>query len=125
MTLGFWLGAAHPDGAQRASEWGVLLSVLVLGALTAIPKAYVPAMAWTAALLFGVCHGHAHGAELPGHLSPWAFSAGFLLATAGFHLMGAIVGSLCQHQPRPARNFAVVGATVGLAGIVLVVKTGL
>lgn len=127
MAGGFSAGLAHPtEGARQASEWGILLSVLLLGVLTSIPKEHVPRLASLAATaLFGFAHGHAHGTELPGQTSPWAFSAGFLLASAGFHVMGAIVGLLCEQHRKPARNFAAVGAFVGLTGAVLAARAGL
>jgi urease accessory protein len=120
MTLGFVLGLSGAV-ASPVTEWGILSSVLVLGVLIAHPSRR-SLWACLAALLFGACHGHAHGAELPAQASAWAFSAGFLIASAGFHAMGAIVGTLCRLQERQARNFGAIGAAMAAGAFALAVK---
>lgn len=87
----------------------ILASSILIGAAVAL--ALRPALAATLPLvaLFGVMHGHAHGAEAPsGGLALYA--AGFALATAGLHLAGIALGRL---GPRATRA---LGAATAMAG---------
>jgi urease accessory protein len=73
-------------------ELGIALSVLALGA--AIAFAWKPAE-WIALALiavFAVCHGHAHGVELPSATDPASYAVGFVVATGLIHVTGIGVG---------------------------------
>nr|WP_250888988.1 HupE/UreJ family protein [Mesorhizobium sp. dw_380] len=73
-------------------ETGIALSIITLG--LAIACAWRPAE-WIALLLiavFAVCHGYAHGAELPNAADPADFAIGFVVATGMIHLLGIGVG---------------------------------
>ena len=77
--------------ALPVAEWGIALSVVVLGlAVALLPRvSMLPAALLVG--LFAVCHGHAHVAELGGHaLVP--YTAGFLLSTAGLHALAIAAG---------------------------------
>jgi urease accessory protein len=79
-------------------EIGIALSILALG--MAIALAWRPAE-WIALILIGffaLCHGHAHGAELPLSADPADYAIGFVLATGMIHLFGIGVG-LALHKP--------------------------
>jgi urease accessory protein len=78
-----WLPAVEP---------AIAASALALGAALAF-KARPPT--WIACLLIGmfaVCHGHAHGTELPAASNPYAYVPGFMLASALLHLVGVAAG---------------------------------
>jgi urease accessory protein len=73
---------------------------------------------WLAAVIvgiFAIFHGHAHGTELPGAVSPLAYSLGFVVATGLLHLCGIAFGYLIRW---PAGRIAVRcgGALVALGG---------
>jgi len=73
-------------------EIGIAISILALG--MAIALAWRPAE-WVALVLiafFALCHGHAHGAELPLAADPADYAIGFVLATGMIHLFGIGVG---------------------------------
>ena len=79
-------------------EIGIALSILALG--LAIAFAWRPAE-WVALILiafFALCHGHAHGAELPLSADPADYAIGFVLATGMIHLSGIGVG-LALNKP--------------------------
>lgn len=101
-------------------EIGIALSILALG--LAIAFAWHPAE-WIALCLiavFAICHGYAHGAELPSAADPADYIIGFVLATGLIHVFGIGVG-LALNKPlggRPARG---LGVLIGLGGVYFLV----
>jgi urease accessory protein len=94
-------------------EFGVALSVLVLGGCIALS---LRAPVWAASLVvavFAVFHGYAHGKELPSAADPVSFSVGFVLATGLLHVSGICLGTL-NHRPQG------VVATRSLGGVIAV-----
>ncbi|MGJ0489787.1 HupE/UreJ family protein [Methylobacter sp.] len=73
-------------------EQGILMSVLVLGTL--IAGAFEMPLALSAGMVgvFALCHGYAHGAEMPSVTDAVSYSLGFVLATALLHAAGLVVG---------------------------------
>lgn len=113
MAVGAALGFA--GASMPYAEAGIGASVLVLGALlTFLVRLPVAAGALLVAL-FAVCHGHAHGGELPQAALPLAYAAGFLLTTGGLHVAGIFIGRALGEQ----RSLALraIGATMGLTGV--------
>lgn len=73
-------------------ELGIALSVVVLGlAIAAAWRAPRP-VALLIIAVFAICHGHAHGTELPEAANAAAYAAGFVLATGALHLAGIVFG---------------------------------
>ena len=103
-----------------AIEIGIALSIMALG--LAIAVAWRPAE-WTALVMiayFALCHGYAHGAELPLSADPADYAVGFVLATGMIHLFGIGVG-LGLNKPMHGRLSRVLGALIGLVGIYFLV----
>ena len=101
-------------------EIGIALSILALG--LAIALAWHPAE-WAALTLiayFAVCHGYAHGAELPLAADPADYAIGFVLATGMIHLFGIGVG-LALNKPAGGRLARALGALIGVGGIYFLV----
>ena len=114
MTFGAALGVFGVP--VPAVEAGIASSAIVLGLL--IMLAARPPL-WVAAIIVGVFaifHGHAHGAELPDAVNPFAFASGFVLATGLLHLAGIGFGMLVRW---PAGRMAVRagGALISVAGL--------
>jgi urease accessory protein len=110
------LGAASSGGVVLpALELSIAATVLLLGGLAAYaPRLNARMQPQMAVLTVGACafvHGLAHGNELTGMAS----GAGFILASAGLMLLGAIPG---EHLRRP------LAAAIGAAGIWLVALAG-
>ncbi|PWW01731.1 urease accessory protein [Hoeflea marina] len=79
-----------------AVETGIALSGVILGLAVAFA---VRAPLWIAGILvavFAVFHGHAHGTELPEAANPFAYAAGFVIATGLLHLAGIGFGLLVR-----------------------------
>jgi urease accessory protein len=99
-------------------EWGITGSVLVLGVLIAA-VARLPL--WASVTLvgaFALCHGQAHGTEMPSAASPLGYALGFLLATAALHLAGIGLGFIIQKLAQP-RALRACGGAVAVCGLVL------
>lgn len=110
-------GAAGISGVPLpGAEHLIIASVLVLG--VAIALAVQGAADWLIAALVvaGVAHGHAHGAEAPTSAHPFAYVAGFVLATGSLHLAGVGVGMTIRNR-RTAR--VGIGAATVAAGALL------
>lgn len=76
------------------TEVGIALSGIVLGAAVLF-KMRPPN--WVAAVIVGVfaiCHGYAHGAEMPGAANAFSFAIGFVVATGLLHMCGIALGFL-------------------------------
>lgn len=108
--------------ALPGAELGVAVSVVVLGALLALGDRTHVVLALVAAGMFGLYHGYAHGREMPRVSAPALYALGFLVSTAGLHVMGALTGELCLCRPRGAARLRVAGALVGIAGALFVAR---
>jgi urease accessory protein len=103
-----------------AIEIGIALSILALGG--AIMLAWRPGE-WIALILiayFALCHGYAHGVELPLATDPADYAIGFVLATGMIHLFGIGVGT-ALNKPMQGRLSRALGAVIGIGGIYFLV----
>jgi len=80
-------------------EAGILASIIVLGLMVAaalrVPMlASVPLVA-----VFGLLHGHAHGAELAAGQGAAGYAIGFLIATTALHASGVIIAIRARSGP--------------------------
>ncbi len=99
-------------------EFGIAGSVAMLGLLVA---GAVTLPAWAGASLisgFAAMHGLAHGNELPGGVSPFAYGAGFLLATALLHVAGLLIATAAG-KGMHHRAVRFIGAAMTAAGAYL------
>lgn len=102
-------------------EQGIMLSIVVLGAVVAFGFVAPVSLAAILVGLFAVFHGYAHGAEMPETASGLAYGAGFLAATALLHALGIGIGALFAHLAK-ARGLDLarwVGSAASLTGIAL------
>lgn len=104
-------------------ESGIAISVIVLGAAL-LANRHVPegvAMAFVG--LFAVFHGHAHGAELgtvDSALDVVAYVLGFMVATAGLHVVGALLGYIALRSSGGAMLLRLSGGLIAMAGVYLI-----
>lgn len=82
LTLSSWTGIAP------VAEHGIVASLFLLGA--ALGMAWRPGLGWAVILtsLAGLCHGYAHGSEMPAGAMPLLFLAGMIAATGLLHAVG-------------------------------------
>jgi urease accessory protein len=100
-------------------EIGIALSVVALGAALAVGKKYPLVAAALIVGLFGLTHGHAHGAEMPAMVAPALYGCGLFAATAGLHLAGLGLGLVFLHWQRDRYILRVAGAAISLAGLLI------
>jgi urease accessory protein len=114
MAVGGFLGLIGVP--LPGTEIGIALSGVLLGA--AVLLAWRPPLFGAAALvgLFGLYHGHAHGAELPPGQNALLYSLGFILATGFLHLAGITIG-LIHRWAWGERMLRVAGGGVAACGM--------
>lgn len=100
-------------------EFGIALSVVILGMLVATGTRMVLGLGMAVVALFAVFHGYAHGAELPAGASIATYMAGFTLSTAALHGFGVGLVMLLTRVAQ-GRSIRFVGAATAVAGAAIV-----
>ena len=119
MLLG---GAPGMAGTQFSlAETGIAVSVLMLGVfIAAAVRLPLPASVLIVGL-FALCHGYAHGAEMPVSASALGYAGGFALATALLHLAG--IGVVISIEKIASAKFVrFAGGAIVLCGVLLWVR---
>lgn len=105
-------------------EYGITFSVLILGIAILFGKAIPEWAAMIAVAIFALFHGNAHGAELPTITNTIslvvAYVLGFLIATAGLHVVGALIGVIANRSDYGTTIMRVGGLTIALIGVFLI-----
>lgn len=94
---------------QAFIEHGILASIIMLGVALGItwrPSLLIASLCVGAA---GLCHGFAHGSEMPVGMIPALFLAGMVASTALLHTLGVILGLSFRRD-----SFPVVCRAAGL-----------
>jgi urease accessory protein len=125
MALG---GLAGIFGLQLPFvEYGIAFSVIVLGIALLARRRAPEAVAMLFVGFFAMFHGHAHGAEIPkatgGSMFILAYVLGFLTATAGLHVIGAILGYIALRTERGANVLRVSGIVIAALGVFILINT--
>lgn len=101
-------------------EQGILLSVIVLGALVLFAKRLPTAVCMAIAGGFALFHGAAHGMEMPLNADGLQYALGFALATTGLHVVGLGFGQWMTRISTPLVT-RMGGFVIAAAGLVLTV----
>ncbi|MGO4450131.1 HupE/UreJ family protein [Phyllobacterium sp. TAF24] len=106
-------------------EFGIALSVIVLGAAVAFEVQAPVAIAAGLVGLFAVFHGHAHGAEMPESAGGLAYAGGFMAATALLHIAGIGIGFAVGKIGQRVGSSVVrlIGGLAALAGVGILTGT--
>ncbi|MDV6347536.1 HupE/UreJ family protein [Nitrosomonas sp. Is35] len=78
------------------AEHGIMLSLVMLGALLVWRKHLPLSVSLLLIGLFALSHGYAHGSEMPPSISLPSYAGGFMLATMLLHLCGIGLALLCK-----------------------------
>lgn len=97
-------------------EFGIAGSAIALGAMVLFAVRPPLWMAGVLVGIFAIFHGYAHGAELPASADPISYSAGFVLATGGLHLVGIFIGNINRWQSG-AYVLRATGAIISAIGV--------
>jgi urease accessory protein len=112
MAFGGFLGLVGVP--LPGAEIAIALSAVCLGACVAAElRAPLPVAAVLVGL-FGLYHGHAHGAELPPGQNALLYSLGFVTATGLLHAAGIAIG--LTHRWRWGRRLLRAAGAAVLAG---------
>jgi urease accessory protein len=114
MTIGGFAGMADPG--LPYVEIGIALSVLVLGLAIACRWRPIEIVPLFLIAMFALCHGYAHGVELPSAADPAAYAAGFVLATGLIHVCGIGVG-LALGKPLHGWLARGIGGLIAAGGV--------
>lgn len=119
MALGGALGVAGVT--IPAVEFGIALSVVVLGAAVAFRLKVPVVLAMLLVGVFAVFHGHAHGTEMPETAAGVAYGVGFMLATALLHGAGIGLGYIAAKLADAKGALVVrgVGGAMSVFGLVI------
>jgi urease accessory protein len=100
-------------------EHGIALSVVMAGLVLAYVARRLPYSEFLLAVLAGLWHGNAHGAEMPAAASFIGFGAALLAGTATAVLGGMGLAALCSCSRRAQPMERWIGAGVTIAGTCL------
>lgn len=120
MLLGGIIGFSHI--IMQFAEEGIAVSVLLLGLAIVFERRTSIILAVIGVGLFGICHGYAHGYEMPGMTNKYFYVIGFLITTACLHLLGAIGGLLMLENKHGSIYLRLCGVFASLVGIFLTLK---
>jgi urease accessory protein len=109
-----WAGVGYP-----AVETVIVASVVVFGVLVLVARRDQPRAMTLASLgaiaVFASAHGHAHASEAAGVI--WHYLAGFLIATAGLHLVGIALARQIAGSTHARLIQSGIGAGIAGAGL--------
>lgn len=115
MLLGGVTGGYFPD--IPFIEYGIVLSVIILGLVITIGKNILQLIAMASVALFGLFHGYAHGTEMPDMADPMLYGAGFVCGTIGLHLLGVTLAVGADKIPRGGEIIRFTGAAMSATGV--------
>jgi urease accessory protein len=126
MAVGGGLGVAGLE--MPITEYAIAASVAVLGMALLARRRIPEFLAMASVGLFALFHGFAHGKEIPRFVDDVMFTSsymiGFLVATAGLHVVGALVGYIALRSTAGAVALRLVGLAVAAVGFGLLVGAG-
>jgi urease accessory protein len=96
-------------------EQGIATSVLLLGLLIVMAVRLPLVFSIPLVAIFAICHGQAHGVEMPVDASGIAYAVGFMIATALLHCAGIGLGIAMQRYT-PVAVLRASGAAIAVAG---------
>jgi urease accessory protein len=124
MAVGALLGIAGV--ALPFVEYGITFSVLILGIAIFFGDSIPEGAALIVVAIFALFHGNAHGTEIPAITNTIgllvAYILGFLIATAGLHVVGALLGILVGRLDRGQMLMRLGGLVIAFLGVLLILN---
>lgn len=115
MAIGGALGLI--DVGLIAIEIGIALSVVVLGFTIAKNSSFYQIAIYAFVAMFAIFHGYAHGLEIPELATSWSYIAGFMIGTAGLHILGVVIGHFAKKVKDGEVLLRYTGAVVAGMGL--------
>ena len=120
MLIGGVLGIYLPVIDHKLIEYGIIVSVILLGLGIAISKKLSALITMIFVVIFAFCHGIAHGLEIPNASNPLYFALGFSTGTAILHLFGVGIGYYSVKTNLTSILLRVTGFIFSIYGVYLV-----
>ncbi|NJK40693.1 MAG: HupE/UreJ family protein [Acaryochloridaceae cyanobacterium SU_2_1] len=115
MLMGGMLGIAGLT--LPLIEFGIAFSVFALGTSIILSKHIAPGFVILYVAIFGLCHGYAHGAEMPNTAHSWLYALGFVIATTAMHLTGIGIEVISKRIPQGTLLLRIAGAAIAGTGL--------
>lgn len=107
-------------------QYSLTGSVVILGIGILAHRNLPEWIGMAVAAFFGLFHGFAHGVALPELSSTLgliiAYVAGFLVSTAGLHVIGALIGMIAIRSDRGKMLVRAFGGVMAVIGVILVLR---
>ena len=101
-------------------EYGIIFSVILLGFAITIKKQIPINIVMIFIAFFGLCHGTAHGLEMPWAFNPILFALGFTSGTATLHLFGVGIGHYFLKTSLSSALLRIIGLLCAVYGTYLI-----
>ena len=73
-------------------------------------------------LIFGACHGYAHGLEIPKSDCPALYTLGFVISTSVLHIFGVLIGEVATMQTWLWKGLRLTGGVVTVSGVAFLLQ---
>lgn len=106
--------------------YGIAASVILLGIALFVQKRIPETIALAVIGIFALFHGYAHGEAVPPEqtfIFIVAYIVGFIISTAGLHVIGALVGFIALRSDRGPLILRVTGAIIAIIGVSLLLNS--
>ncbi|MCX4027737.1 HupE/UreJ family protein [Endozoicomonas sp. SM1973] len=120
MLMGGILGIN--EVALVSVELGIAFSVLILGVALAADKKIPVIITIFFVGIFAIFHGHAHGTEMPFLAEPQLYAVGFIIGTAGIHIIGVLIGISASKIKQGWQLLRYIGASIAGIGFHLIIS---
>jgi urease accessory protein len=107
---------------------GIAVSLVLLGLALVIQQKIPEAFALVIVGIFAIFHGYAHGEAIPPEQTIIFFIAyvvGFVISTAGLHVIGALLGYIALRSERGVLVMRISGALIGITGMYFLLNTSI
>ncbi len=123
MTVGGVIGFV--GGGAALVKYGIALSIILLGVALVVRRRIPELLALLVVAVFAVFHGYAHGESVPPEqtfIFLIAYVLGFVISTAGLHIIGALLGYIAQRSQRGTVIMQITGALIGVIGVIFLLN---
>ena len=122
MLIGGILGIYFSGVDHKFIEYGIIISVILLGLGIAVSKKLSVLITMIFVGIFGFCHGTAHGLEMPNAANPLYFALGFVTGTTILHLFGVGIGYYSIKTNLTSLLLRVTGTIFSIYGVYLIIS---
>ena len=120
MAVGGVAGYADIGLSSTAVEFGIAISVILLGGVMAAGQAIDLRIALVFVAFFGFFHGYAHGQEIPDIADAGVYALGFITGTILIHLLGVLIGEVAIRYPYGRPALRVAGVVFMVIGVLFI-----